>query len=114
MQRWCGRSPSQSRRQAEGTSSRNKPHGYKAERSSTRECSRGQLRGPKIGERVKLYSRPGNDLTWRFPLIVEATVRLRLQSCVIDGEAVACGKDGLSSFDRIRHRRYDESVFMWA
>ena len=22
--------------------------------------------------------------------------------------------DGLSSFDRIRHRRYDESVFMWA
>jgi bifunctional non-homologous end joining protein LigD len=63
---------------------------------------------------VKLYSRPGNDLTWRFPLIVEATVRLRLQSCVIDGEAVACGKDGLSSFDRIRHRRHDESVFVWA
>jgi ATP-dependent DNA ligase len=27
---------------------------------------------------------------------------------------VACGEDGLSSFDRIRHRRYDESVFMWA
>ena len=26
----------------------------------------------KDGERVKLYSRPGNDLTWRFPLIVEA------------------------------------------
>ena len=63
---------------------------------------------------MKLYSRPGNDLTWRFPLIVEATVRLRLQSCVIDGEAVACGKDGLSSFDRIRHRRHDESVFVWA
>ena len=27
---------------------------------------------------------------------------------------MACGEDGLSSFDRIRHRRYDESVFMWA
>jgi ATP dependent DNA ligase domain len=26
----------------------------------------------KNGKRVKLYSRPGNDLTWRFPLIVEA------------------------------------------
>jgi ATP-dependent DNA ligase len=26
----------------------------------------------KIGKRVRLYSRPGNDLTWRFPLIVEA------------------------------------------
>ena len=26
----------------------------------------------KDGERVRLYSRPGNDLTKRFPLIVEA------------------------------------------
>ena len=26
----------------------------------------------KEGERVRLYSRPGNDLTYRFPLIVEA------------------------------------------
>jgi ATP dependent DNA ligase domain len=26
----------------------------------------------KVGERVRLYSRPGNDLTYRFPLIVEA------------------------------------------
>jgi bifunctional non-homologous end joining protein LigD len=26
----------------------------------------------KIGKRVRLYSRPGNDLTKRFPLIVEA------------------------------------------
>jgi ATP-dependent DNA ligase len=26
----------------------------------------------KDGGRVKLYSRPGNDLTYRFPLIVEA------------------------------------------
>ena len=26
----------------------------------------------KDGKRVKLYSRPGNDLTYRFPLIVEA------------------------------------------
>ena len=25
----------------------------------------------KLGKRVKLYSRPGNDLTYRFPLIVE-------------------------------------------
>ena len=31
----------------------------------------------KDGDRVKLYSRPGNDLTYRFPLIVEALKRLR-------------------------------------
>jgi ATP-dependent DNA ligase len=30
----------------------------------------------KNGERVSLYSRPGNDLTRRFPLIVETLARL--------------------------------------
>ena len=63
---------------------------------------------------MKLYSRPGNDLTWRFPLIVEALARLRSRSCIIDGEAVACGEDGIASFDRIRYRRHDAEVFMWA
>src|SRR5215207_9042836 len=45
----------------------------------------------KDGVKVRLYSRPGNDLTWRFPLIVEALAGLRSRSCIIDGEAVACG-----------------------
>jgi bifunctional non-homologous end joining protein LigD len=45
----------------------------------------------KDGARVRLYSRPGNDLTWRFPLIVESLARLRSRSCIIDGEAVATG-----------------------
>src|SRR5262245_56924870 len=31
--------------------------------------------------RMRLYSRPGNDLTDRFPLIVEALARLRSRSC---------------------------------
>jgi ATP-dependent DNA ligase len=31
----------------------------------------------KEGTRVKLYSRPGNDLTDRFPLIVEVLAKLR-------------------------------------
>src|SRR5258708_27765181 len=44
----------------------------------------------KNGPRVRLYSRPGNDLTRRFPLIVDALARLRSRSCIIDGEAVAC------------------------
>jgi ATP-dependent DNA ligase len=43
----------------------------------------------KNGERVRLYIRPGNDLTGRFPLIVEAVARLRAGSCIIDGEAVS-------------------------
>jgi len=68
----------------------------------------------KDGTRVKLYSRPGNDLTDRFPLIVEALNKLRPRSCIIDGEAVACGEDRISSFDRIRYRQHDAGVFLYA
>jgi ATP-dependent DNA ligase len=68
----------------------------------------------KDGKRVKLYSRSGNDLTYRFPLIVEALATLHSRSCIIDGEAVACGDDGIASFDRIRHQRHDASVFLYA
>jgi bifunctional non-homologous end joining protein LigD len=67
----------------------------------------------KEGARVRLYSRPGNDLTYRFPLIVDAIASLRSRSCTIDGEAVACDDHGLSSFDRIRHRRHDGDVFLY-
>jgi ATP-dependent DNA ligase len=44
----------------------------------------------KNGAQVRLYSRPGNHLTHRFPLIVETLARLRSRSCIFDGEAVAC------------------------
>jgi bifunctional non-homologous end joining protein LigD len=50
----------------------------------------------KDGDRVRLYSRPGNDLTYRFPLIVEALARLRSRSCIIDGEAVCCDDRGVA------------------
>ena len=52
---------------------------------------------------MRLYSRPGNDFTRRFPLIVETLARLRSRSCIIDGEAVVCDDNGVASFDRIRH-----------
>ena len=61
-----------------------------------------------------LYSGPGNDLTHRFPLIVGALGQLRMRSCIVDGEAVSCGEDGIASFDRIRYRRYDQTVFLYA
>jgi bifunctional non-homologous end joining protein LigD len=68
----------------------------------------------KEAGRVRLYSRPGNDMTYRFPLIVETLVRLRSRSCILDGEAVCCDDDGRPSFERIRYRRYDASVFLYA
>jgi bifunctional non-homologous end joining protein LigD len=68
----------------------------------------------KDGDRVRLYSRPGNDMTRRFPQIVEALARLRSRSCIIDGEAVACDDNGLASFERIRYRQHDGDVFLYA
>jgi bifunctional non-homologous end joining protein LigD len=68
----------------------------------------------KRGVQVRLYSRPRNDLTDRFPLIVEALARLRSRSCIIDGEAVACDDNGVTSFNRVRYRRHDESIFLYA
>jgi ATP-dependent DNA ligase len=43
--------------------------------------------GDRPQAQVRLYSRPGNDLTYPFPLIVETLVRLRSRSCIIEGEA---------------------------
>jgi bifunctional non-homologous end joining protein LigD len=71
-------------------------------------------RRPKSGATVRLYSRPGNDLTYRFPLIVETVARLRPRSCIIDGEAVVCDSSGMVSFDHIRYRRHDSSAFLYA
>ena len=68
----------------------------------------------KTGAQVRLYSRPGNDLTRRFPLIVETLARLRSRSCIIDGEAVACDDKGVASFDLIRHQRANENIFLYA
>jgi ATP-dependent DNA ligase len=68
----------------------------------------------KDGHRVRLYSRPGNDLTPRFPLIAEAVSRLRGRSIIIDGEAVACDDDGIPNFDRLRYCHHDDSVLLCA
>nr|ALS90811.1 NHEJ_ligase_lig: DNA polymerase LigD, ligase [uncultured bacterium] len=66
----------------------------------------------KNGAQVRLYSRPGNGLTYRFPLIVETLARLRSRPCIIDGEAVACDDNGVTSFNRVRYRHPDESIFL--
>ena len=33
---------------------------------------------------------------------MKALAKLRSRSCIIDGEAVACGDDGIASFERMR------------
>ena len=65
----------------------------------------------KDTSRMRLYSRAGNDLTDRFPLIVSALGGLRSRSVILDGEAVACDEDGISNFDRLRHRHHERRYF---
>jgi bifunctional non-homologous end joining protein LigD len=63
---------------------------------------------------LRLFTRNGHDWTGRFPLIARAALSLKAASCLIDGEAVACGEDGLPVFDRLRGRRDDRRVFLYA
>ena len=39
---------------------------------------------------IRLLTRNGHDWADRYPAIVEAVDRLKVRSCLIDGEAVAC------------------------
>jgi bifunctional non-homologous end joining protein LigD len=39
---------------------------------------------------------------------------LRSRSCIIDGEAVGCDDNGVTSFNRVRYRHHDESIFLYA
>jgi ATP-dependent DNA ligase len=64
----------------------------------------------KSGAQVRLYSRPGNDLSRRFLLIVDALARLRSRSCIVDGEAVACDDNGVASFDLVLSREHGRST----
>jgi len=66
------------------------------------------------GAGTRLFTRNGHDWTGRFPLIARAALSLKAVSCLIDGEAVACDGDGLPVFDRLRYRRDDRRVFLYA
>jgi bifunctional non-homologous end joining protein LigD len=68
----------------------------------------------RAGKRVRLFTRNGYDWSQRFPLIVEAALRNRQGSFVIDGEAVLLGVDGRSDFDGLHSRRHDEEVQFYA
>ena len=66
------------------------------------------------GKRVRLFTRGGHDWSDHYPLIVEAALRNRATSFVIDGEAVLLGVDGVSDFDGLHSRRHDAEVQLYA
>src|SRR6059058_4640774 len=56
----------------------------------------------RADKKVSLLSRNQNDLSARFPEIVEAIKNLAARECVIDGEVVALDDEGRSSFQLLQ------------
>jgi len=63
---------------------------------------------------IRLLTRNGHDWAPRYPLIIEAADRLKVRSCLIDGEAVACDDDGVAVFQKLSQRRNDRHVVLYA
>jgi len=66
------------------------------------------------GNRVRLFTRNGHDWSDKYPLIVEAALRNRCSSFVIDGEAVLLGVDGRPDFDGLHSRQHNDEVQFYA
>ena len=69
------------------------------------------------GNRIRVFSRRGNDYTDRVPRIVDTLLRLPASSVTLDGEGVACGPDGVTNFDLLRAalgRPAKREVFLYA
>jgi bifunctional non-homologous end joining protein LigD len=64
--------------------------------------------------KVRLISRNGHDLTYRFPLIAGALAVLPVRSCVIDGEAILCDDNGLAVFKLLRNYRNGHAATLCA
>jgi bifunctional non-homologous end joining protein LigD len=63
---------------------------------------------------VRLFTRNGHAWSERYPRIVEAELRNRNSSFVIDGEAVLLGVDGVSDFNGLHSRKRDAEVEFYA
>src|SRR6478609_2488881 len=63
---------------------------------------------------IGLLTRNGHDWASRYPLIVRAVNKLKVRSCLIDGEVVCCDERGLATFQLLRHRRNEPQAFLYA
>jgi bifunctional non-homologous end joining protein LigD len=46
--------------------------------------------------------------------LFDSLLSLRVRSIIVEGEAVWCGKDGKSDFDKLHSGAHDEQVFLYA
>lgn len=68
----------------------------------------------KQGDRVRLYTRNGHDWASRYPTISAAIMALKVESILLDGEAVICDDMGVADFDRLHSRCFDKEAIMYA
>jgi bifunctional non-homologous end joining protein LigD len=73
---------------------------------------RGQLH--KSGSLVRLYSKRGNDLSFRFPDIVAAAAQMPIGDIVIDGEITAVNADGVPDFEALQRSDTEAMQTFWA
>ena len=66
------------------------------------------------GSRVRCFTRRGNDWPDRFPSIVDAALRIKAASFLIDGEAVIIGDDGTYDFRALRSKRRGGEAVLYA
>jgi bifunctional non-homologous end joining protein LigD len=69
------------------------------------------------GNRIRVFSRRGNDYTDRVPRIVDTLARLPASSVTLDGEGVACDPNGVADFELLRAalgRPAKREVFLYA
>jgi bifunctional non-homologous end joining protein LigD len=66
------------------------------------------------GSRVRCFTRGGHDWANRFPAIVDAALRIKASSFLIDGEAVIARDDGTPDFHALRNRRRGREVVLFA
>jgi bifunctional non-homologous end joining protein LigD len=57
------------------------------------------------GERVRIWTRNGDEWTERPGSIAKAVAALECRSCLIDGETIACDENGLAVLELLRDRR---------
>ena len=62
-----------------------------------------------------VYTKNGNDFTWRFPTITAAVAALPVQSVIIDGELTACDESGIPDFRALHFRNAEKhELCVWA
>ncbi|RQH16005.1 DNA ligase [Bradyrhizobium sp. RP6] len=65
-------------------------------------------------DNVRLRSKSGLDWTWRYPLIVEAALKLRAKRFVLDGEIVILTETGDADFDALHGNRRNSEAQLYA